>query len=191
MEDCAAADPLLGCEQDGLIGLIPKTCLENLPRRELISLRHLCPAEIKLDSFMKAAGLVNIKTDPDQSSNFKGKGESSPTNVIDCLERQRGSMQGHFTSMTHEQEPEGVSSHNFDSFACPRAPRPSKRKELSLGLNPEEYHLSRKKIREDCAASYLSPKRSKFIDKALFSPDRTQAASNLVGLKKKIFGSLR
>jgi hypothetical protein len=196
MGACKASSFLLGSEQDGLVGLIPQSCLQNLPQQGIKStLRQICRAELELGNFMKVAGFVNVQSDHSpfnygnsistNTASFKGKGESSPTNVVDFMERQRNFMQGYYPYASYDQGIDGSYALNFEcSHGSTRA---SKRKELVKDSN-DDSDWSRKKNRHDSSDGCFSPKTSsKSANNVLFSPDRQQAASNLVGLKKKMF----
>ena len=172
-----------------LSDLIPTHCLENLPHRESVT-ENFSNKEIELNEFMKAAGLVyagatfsSPATYEEKRGGFsacstsirRGKGESSPTNVAEipvCLQ----------------------DSCSPNSLDCSKVrSRSSKRKDSMEGMSPSAIHnedtMPSKRVRARDWSSHPSPARTPNCRyDLLFSPNRQQAATNLVGLKKN-FGS--
>jgi hypothetical protein len=178
--------------------LIPaKTSLQHLPVYTERGPGTICEAEMELSTFMRSAGLLkeessNVETfgcyDTPRAAGGSNVGskrmvDSSPTNVAEYGERP-------FIFRLNELE-----SHIPFSVEGAAGTRASKRRDAeNQGKTKISYcetnQISKKRQRESKIDPLSSPARSnqKSGGDFIFSPNRQQAASNLVNLKKGVAG---
>jgi hypothetical protein len=187
---------LSASHSNAALSLIPaKASLQHLPRNKRGAGSIICNNEMDLSTFMMSAGLLTCKTSNGEvlgcydtpraaGSNVGSKRmlDSSPTNVSDYGERQ-------FISRLQDMESHIPFSFEGASRVTRRKDAENQNKAKSMYCDANQ--VSKKRQRDSRTDIFSSPARTtqKSIGDFIFSPNRQQAASNLVDLSKGASGS--